>query len=96
MEKSRRREGENDASRRGQRKPSFSRVLRVFEATEREADRYGHEYIGTEHLLLGLLAEPNGIAGRVLIELGVADAAAVRVREIIASEGYNTPSTRVI
>lgn len=71
------------------------RVLRVFEATEREAERYGHEYIGTEHLLLGLLAEPSGIAGRVLIELGVADDAAARVREIIASKGYNTPSRRV-
>lgn len=72
------------------------RVLRVLEATEREAERYGHEYIGTEHLLLGLLAEPDGIAGRVLVELGVADDAVARVREIIASEGYNTPSRRVI
>jgi len=45
-------------------------VLRVFEATEREAERYGHQHIGTEHLLLGLLAEPDGIAARVLVELG--------------------------
>ena len=70
------------------------RVLRVFEATEREAERYGHEYIGTEHLLLGVLAEPDGIAARVLIELGVADDAAARVREIIASEPYNGSSSR--
>ena len=47
--------------------------------------------IGTEHLLLGLLAEPDGIAARVLIELG--DAAA-GVREIIASDGDNGSSSR--
>lgn len=58
--------------------------------------RYGHEYIGTEHLLLGLLAEPTGIAGRILIELGVADEAAARVREIIASEGYEAASSRLM
>ena len=72
------------------------RALRVFEATEREARQYGHEYIGTEHLLLGLLAEPEGIAARVLSDLGVADESARRVREIIESDGYNTPSNRVI
>lgn len=71
------------------------RVLRVFEATEREAERYGHEYIGTEHLLLGLLAEPDGIAARALFDLGVAENAAARVREIIASDGYNGSSSRV-
>ena len=68
------------------------RVLRVFEATEREAERYGHEYIGTEHLLLGLLAEPDGIAAMVLNDLGVADESARRVRDIIESKGYSTSS----
>jgi len=72
------------------------RVLRVFEATEHKAERYGHQHIGTEHLLLGLLAEPDGIAARVLADFGVAADAATRVREIIASEGYNTPSCRVL
>lgn len=71
------------------------RVLRVLEETEREADKQGHSYIGTEHLLLGLLAEPDGIAGRVLTELGVAKDAADRLREIMASAGYNTPSSAV-
>ena len=68
------------------------RVLRVFEASEREAKQYGHEHIGTEHLLLGLLAEPDGIAAMVLSDLGVADESARRVREIIESKGYNTSS----
>jgi hypothetical protein len=36
-----------------------------------EAVRYGHEYIGTEHLLLGLAADNEGVAGRVFKELGL-------------------------
>ncbi len=64
-------------------------------ARGRRARRQGHSYIGTEHLLLGLLAEPDGIASRVLTELGVAKDAADRLREIIASAGYNTPSSAV-
>lgn len=77
--------------------PAFSiqptpRVLRVFEATEREAKQHGHDYIGTEHLLLGLLAEPDGIAAQVLIDLGVGSESTKLVREIMESEGYKTPS----
>ncbi|HEV2060582.1 MAG TPA: Clp protease N-terminal domain-containing protein [Solirubrobacteraceae bacterium] len=52
------------------------RVTRIFEATVRAAEPYGHSYIGTEHLLLGLLSESCGIAGQVLTKLGVADEAA--------------------
>ena len=38
---------------------------------EREANRLNHEYIGTEHILLGLIAEREGVAGYVLQLLGV-------------------------
>lgn len=68
------------------------RVVRVLAASEREAEKYGHTHIGTEHLLLGLLAEPDGIAGQVLMKLGVAQAAAAGIRQTIESEGYNRPS----
>lgn len=64
----------------------------MIEACEREATQYGHQHIGTEHLLLGLLAEPDGIAAMVLRDLGVADETATRVREIIQSEDYGTAS----
>jgi ATP-dependent Clp protease ATP-binding subunit ClpC len=37
------------------------------------ADQYGHDYIGTEQILLGLLADNDGIAAKVLSDLGVAD-----------------------
>jgi hypothetical protein len=46
-------------------------------------DKCGHDYIGTEYVLLGLLASNGGVATHVLQELGVADEAATRVRAII-------------
>jgi ATP-dependent Clp protease ATP-binding subunit ClpA len=56
-----------------------------------EAERRGHSFVGTEHTLLGLLSEPDGIAGVVLRRLGAADAAATETRKIMDSEGYNRP-----
>jgi ATP-dependent Clp protease ATP-binding subunit ClpC len=43
----------------------------VIEASVSEANRLGHHYVGTEHLLLGLLAEDIGFADRALVRLGV-------------------------
>jgi flavin reductase (DIM6/NTAB) family NADH-FMN oxidoreductase RutF len=48
-----------------------SRVKKVIELSFEEARRMGHEYVGTEHLLLGLLLEGEGIAAHVLVDLGV-------------------------
>ncbi|MEQ4206624.1 Clp protease N-terminal domain-containing protein [Actinopolymorpha sp. B9G3] len=51
-----------------------------------QAIEWGHNYIGTEHLLLGLYREPQGLAARVLTELGLdADSAETRTVEILAS-----------
>ncbi len=47
------------------------RARKVFELAHEEAARFNHNYIGTEHLLLGLVREEDGIAGRVLANLGV-------------------------
>ena len=47
------------------------RARRVMQLAEREAKRLNHEYIGTEHILLGLLAERHAVAGKVLHNLGV-------------------------
>lgn len=47
------------------------RTKRVFELSFEEARSLGHSYIGTEHLLLGLIREGEGIAAKVLIESGV-------------------------
>jgi ATP-dependent Clp protease ATP-binding subunit ClpC len=43
----------------------------VLDLTRGEALRLGHNYIGTEHLLLALVVEGDGLAGRVLREQGV-------------------------
>jgi ATP-dependent Clp protease ATP-binding subunit ClpC len=51
--------------------PFTPRVKRVLELSLREALMLGHEHIGTEHVLLGLIREGEGVGAQVLIELGV-------------------------
>ena len=51
--------------------PYTPRVMRVLSLAATEAKSLNHTYVGTEHILLGLLAEGDGVAGRVLTKLGV-------------------------
>jgi hypothetical protein len=51
----------------------------------------GHSFLGTEHILLGLLAEPDGIAARVLAELGVVEQTRLKLEQIMDSPGYFAP-----
>lgn len=51
--------------------PFTPRAKRVLQLSWREAQRLGHDYVGTEHLILGLLREPEGVATVVLEKLGV-------------------------
>ena len=51
--------------------PFMPQTRKVFELAAEESQSLGHNYIGTEHLLLGLLKEGEGIAARVLIEMGI-------------------------
>ena len=67
--------------------PFTPRAKRVFELSLREALQLGHNYIGTEHLLLGLLKEGEGVASQVLIKLG-ADLGKVRQTVIELLSGY--------
>ena len=48
-----------------------SRVQMVIQFSREEAMRLGHDYIGTEHLLLGLLREGEGIAAEILKNIGL-------------------------
>ena len=57
--------------------PFTPRAKKVIELAQREANDLGHNYIGTEHLLLGLVREGEGVAAQVLVKLG-ADLAGVR------------------
>src|SRR5512136_860250 len=56
------------------------RARRVLSLAQDEAERMQHSHIGTEHLLLGLMREEGGVAGRVLRELGLE---VDRVQEIV-------------
>ena len=47
------------------------RAQQVLALARKEADRFHHNYVGTEHLLLGLIREGEGVAAQVLAELGV-------------------------
>ena len=68
--------------------PFTPRAKRVLELSWDEARQFGHNYIGTEHLLLGLIREGEGVAARVLDNLGV-DLAKVR-QHIIRLLGENS------
>merc|ERR1719321_324328 len=61
--------------------PFTPRAKRVLEMSLEEARQLGHNYIGTEHILLGLLREGEGVAARVLETLG-ADPAKIRTQVI--------------
>ena len=66
--------------------PFTPRAKKVLELSLREALLLGHDYIGTEHLLLGLIGEGEGVAAQVLMQLG-ADLSRVRQRVIELRSG---------
>ena len=57
-------------------------------------NKLGHHHIGTEHLLLGLLAESEGLAAQVIDLVGVTEAVRTRLLEIMSSEGHGRTSNR--
>jgi ATP-dependent Clp protease ATP-binding subunit ClpC len=73
--------------------PFTPRAKKVLELSLREALQLGHNYIGTEHILLGLIREGEGVAAQVLVKLG-ADLSRVRQQVIQLLSGYSGPSTQ--
>jgi len=73
--------------------PFTPRAKKVLELSLREALQMGHNYIGTEHILLGLLREGEGVAARVLNSLGVTlNSVKMKVKEILNSQSpYGEP-----
>jgi len=67
--------------------PFTPRAKKVLELSLREALQLGHNYIGTEHILLGLIREGEGVAAQVLVQLG-ADLNRVRQTVIQLLSGY--------
>jgi ATP-dependent Clp protease ATP-binding subunit ClpA len=73
--------------------PFTPRAKKVMELASREATELGHNYIGTEHILLGLIREGGGVAAQVMLQLG-ADLARVRrqVVELLYPSGRGVTS----
>ena len=67
--------------------PFTPRAKKALELSLREALQLGHNYIGTEHILLGLIREGEGVAAQVLVKLG-ADLNRVRQQVIQLLSGY--------
>ena len=67
--------------------PFTPRAKKVLELSLRESLQLGHHYIGTEHILLGLICEGEGVAAQVLVKLG-ADLNRVRQQVIQLLHGY--------
>jgi len=71
------------------------RARRVLTFAQEEAERLNHNYIGTEHLLLGLMREESGVAGRVLRSLNVQPAQVIELVERITGPGRRTPFSKI-
>jgi ATP-dependent Clp protease ATP-binding subunit ClpC len=68
--------------------PFTPRAKKVLELSLREALQLGHNYIGTEHILLGLVREGEGVAAQVLVKMaGAAGAIRTKVVELLAAGG---------
>ncbi|MBA3399123.1 MAG: ATP-dependent Clp protease ATP-binding subunit, partial [Acidimicrobiia bacterium] len=74
--------------------PFTPRAKKVLELSLREALQLGHNYIGTEHILLGLIREGEGVAAQVLVKLG-ADLNRVRQQVIQLLSGYQGKETAI-
>lgn len=68
------------------------RARRVVVLAQDESNLLGHDYIGTEHLLLGLIAEGDGIAGKALTDLGLSLESVREAVEHVVGRGDGVPS----
>jgi hypothetical protein len=75
--------------------PFTPRAKSVLELSLREALQLSHDYIGTEHILLGVLREGEGVAAQVLVKMG-ADLGLVRLRVIHMLSGLWSPGDDVL
>src|SRR5258706_5400349 len=71
------------------------RARRVLSLAQEEAERLQHSYIGTEHLLLGLMREEGGVAGRVLRDLGLDPHRVEELVERMTRAGQRTATARL-
>ena len=76
--------------------PFTAETKRTLELAAAEADRLGHNYIGSEHLLLGILREERSVAASILMEQGMSlDAAREEVEQLVKQKS-TLPSTMTL
>ena len=71
------------------------RARKVLTLAQDEAQRFNHNYIGTEHLLLGLVREGEGVAAKVLENLNVELAKVRQAVEFIIGRGEQAPTGEI-
>src|ERR1700742_3869817 len=71
------------------------RARKVLQLAQEEAQRFNHNYIGTEHLLLGLVREGDGVAAKVLNNLGVELSKVRSAVEFIIGRGEKSVSGEI-
>jgi ATP-dependent Clp protease ATP-binding subunit ClpC len=71
------------------------RARRVVVLAQEEARMLGHNYIGAEHILLGLIGEGEGVAAQALESLGISLQAVRRQVEEIIGQGQHAPSGHI-
>ena len=71
------------------------RARRVVVLAQEEARMLNHDYIGTEHILLGLIREGEGVAARALESLGISQEAVRRQVEEIIGQGQRAPPEHI-
>jgi ATP-dependent Clp protease ATP-binding subunit ClpA len=75
--------------------PFTPRAKKVLELSLREALQLGHNYIGTEHILLGLIREGHGVAAQVLVRLGAGlDRVRLQVVELVSAQESESETSR--
>ena len=79
----------------GRFKKFSERARRVLSLAQEEAQRFNHNYIGTEHILLGLVRETDGMAGKTLSNLGVELGKVRSAVEFIIGPGERVPSGEI-
>jgi ATP-dependent Clp protease ATP-binding subunit ClpC len=76
--------------------PQTPRAKKVIEYAIEESRKLNHNYVGTEHLLLGLIREEEGVAAQVLMNLGLRmEAIRNEVHKVLAQAGRDTASTGI-
>jgi ATP-dependent Clp protease ATP-binding subunit ClpC len=67
------------------------RVVKALKRSEEVAAEFGHEHVGTEHLMVGLLADPHGVATQVVAKHADVGAVIAELRRLLGSPSYNRP-----